>query len=292
MPVHKQSSFAAATFATIAFAIATGFASAQDEKNRDEPETRKSGYLGLSVDFVPPAVRAQTTLEDGFGLSLVFVVPGGPGHNAGLQVYDILSTFDDQRLTHPSTLRTLASSKAPGDVVRLTILRRGKAQVIPVTVGDVRDAPANLLTKSEDSHGPILDTLVELFRRGAANGGNGPQLRESPDGDLKLEWKDSINGLLTDLRKQRSNEGIRLKTLDVNLRADVSTPELNITIVSQGKEGTSWISARYKNGDTMYEGPLNKKTPPQLVEIIENTPSLHEFAKLLGNHKQDAPQRP
>ncbi|MGK0187021.1 MAG: hypothetical protein ACI9R3_002806 [Verrucomicrobiales bacterium] len=265
----------AAVFPALSFCAA--FAEEHSEQATQPPEVRQKGYLGISVDFVPSAVRAQTTLEEGFGLSVIFVVPGGPGHNAGLKRYDVLSAFGDQKLTQPDGLRTLAAAKAPGDVVQLTVFRRGQVQVFPITMGDLRDAPMNLVPKGAgaDQRGPLIDSLVELIRRGTE--GAELEFKQNEDSEMQLEMNDSISGLLSDLRKRSDKEGIRWKTVEVNHYLNISTQELDIVIASHGKMGKAWITARRKNGDAVFEGPLDKKTPRQLLEIIENTPTIQQL---------------
>ncbi|MEZ5324880.1 MAG: PDZ domain-containing protein [Verrucomicrobiales bacterium] len=224
---------------------------------KPESSAANAGYIGLSVDEVPPAVRAQTTLEDGFGLSVVFVVPGGPSDNAGVRRYDILTAFDEQRLAEPGTLKKLAAAKSPGDQVTLTVLRRGAAQEIVVTIGDVRDAPEGLIADDAQKTSAPVESLLQLF-------GFGRTSDHQPS-----DWSDSISALLGDLRKRSGTTGITLQTLGALQHVHISTSEMDIVIIDQGKDGAPWISAKGKDGENVFTGLLSRDTPPALRRIIE-----------------------
>ncbi|MDA0812365.1 MAG: PDZ domain-containing protein, partial [Verrucomicrobia bacterium] len=220
-----------------------------------ESQEPRAGYLGLSVDDVPAAVRAQTTLDDGFGLSVVFVVPGGPSDNAGLRRYDIVTAFDEQRLAEPGTLRKLAAAKAPGDEVTLKVLRRGEERQVLVTIGDLRDAPEGLVGDDAQQNRTPVDSLLELFELGG--------------GLERSDFSDSISALLNDLRKRSGKGGILRETIGNMEHLHISTSELDIVILNQGKDGPPWISAHAKDGASVFTGFLGKGTPLELRQMID-----------------------
>jgi S1-C subfamily serine protease len=64
------------------------------------------------------------------------VQPGLPGASAGLQRGDVVVKMNDQDVDSPGKLRYLAGLADPGDTIKVSVLRDGKSQVIPVKVGD------------------------------------------------------------------------------------------------------------------------------------------------------------
>lgn len=234
------------------------------------------GYLGLSVDLVPPAVRAQIVLKEGFGLSVVFVVPGGPADHAGLQIHDILTAFEQQPLTAVSrNLGLLASGRSPGERITLAILRKGSPLEIPVVLGDLRDAPVSLAPMQRAADAPIVDSLLEWFRRESEAGSASSSATGA--GKAQLPVLDAaISGLLSDLRNQRREDGIRLETLDVRQSTVITTEKVEIFITSAGRESIPWISAHDHEGKLVYAGPLGEHTPPHVRRIIKETRGTHQ----------------
>jgi hypothetical protein len=258
-PVHSAGLLLTALLLGSSGSDGLGQESAEAAKTNYAPESQeqRAGYIGLSVDDVPPAVRAQTTLDEGFGLSVVFVVPGGPSDNAGLRRYDILTAFDEQRLAESGTLRKLATAKAPGDQVTLKVLRRGEERQILVTIGDVRDAPEGLVGDDAQQNRTPVESLLELFELGRIGGLD------------RSDFSDSISALLNDLRKRSGKGGILRETIGNMEHVHISTSELDIVILNQGKDGPPWISAHAKDGASVFTGFLGKDTPLELRQMIE-----------------------
>ncbi|RMG36318.1 MAG: PDZ domain-containing protein [Gammaproteobacteria bacterium] len=101
------------------------------------PETKAGGHLGVRVGMVPPPLAAQLPAEvpRGQGLMVVEVQPDSPAAQAGLQTYDVLLSYDDQRLYAPEQLARLVASDRPGREVRLRVARAGQLKEITVTLG-------------------------------------------------------------------------------------------------------------------------------------------------------------
>ncbi len=79
----------------------------------------------LSFDFSSGAARlAAPTLED------------TPAYAAGLDRGDELLSFDDVAVSGPSRLEDAIQRRRPGEIVRLSIRRRGVVQALTLTVGD------------------------------------------------------------------------------------------------------------------------------------------------------------
>ena len=101
---------------------------------------RKVAYLGVMTREVPPELRSQLGLAEGFGLLVDGVMPDSPATAAGIKEHDILVRFEDQRLVNIEQLMALVRSKRKGDSVSLTVITGGKETQVTVTLSE-RDAP-------------------------------------------------------------------------------------------------------------------------------------------------------
>jgi len=93
-------------------------------------------YIGVLTREVPPELRSQFSLPEGFGLLVEEVMPDSPAQHAGLKVYDLLVKFEDQQLVSMEQLMLLVRVKKKGDVVNLTVISGGKESQVPVTFGE------------------------------------------------------------------------------------------------------------------------------------------------------------
>ena len=95
-------------------------------------------YLGVSIAPVPQALRAQLgdLLPTDQGLLVRQVMPGSPADKAGMQSFDILLTFGDQKLFAPRQLVQLVRGSNDGEKVTLQVIRGGATIPVEVTVGE------------------------------------------------------------------------------------------------------------------------------------------------------------
>jgi hypothetical protein len=113
-----------------------------------QPEVTR-GYLGVTIDRLPDSIRAQlpTTIPQDQGILVEQVMIGSPAEKAGLQPYDILLSFNDQKLFSPEQLTKLVSSDTSGQPVTLTIVRGGNISTLAVTLGQ-SSSPESIFQRS------------------------------------------------------------------------------------------------------------------------------------------------
>jgi len=107
-------------------------------------------YLGVSSQALYPQLAAKLGLDTKFGGLIAEVVPGGPAAKAGLKggsgklqfqaaEYrtggDVILSFNGRPVISPEDLARDTSAYAPGQKVRLTILRDGQRREVEVTLG-------------------------------------------------------------------------------------------------------------------------------------------------------------
>ncbi len=93
-------------------------------------------YLGVVTAPLDPAVSEHLGLPDGVGLAVLDVAEDGVVKDL-LHPRDILHKLDDQLLTSPDHLAVLVRAKKPGDEVAVSVFRKGKAETLKVTLGEV-----------------------------------------------------------------------------------------------------------------------------------------------------------
>lgn len=124
------------------FAVSAGISSAAEPPKGPEPKACPVvtcqpcpvTYLGVAAMPAGPALTRQIGLPHGVGLMIEGVVPDSPAGKAGISQYDVLEKLDDQILIDPHQFRTLVWMHKPGDQVKLTFHRGGKAQTASVTL--------------------------------------------------------------------------------------------------------------------------------------------------------------
>ena len=128
------------------------------------------GYLGVTINRLPDPVRAQ--LPDSIpreqGILVDQVMKGSPAEKAGLQPFDILLQYNDQKLFSPEQLTRLVGSDTGKQPVKLTLVRGGKVSTLDVTIGET-----SLRESANPGSGPESYPLHRYHPR--HNGKPGPQ---------------------------------------------------------------------------------------------------------------------
>lgn len=90
------------------------------------------GWVGLFLQPLDQSVAERLGYDGKGGLLVVGGYRTGPAAQAGMQVYDIITTVNDQSNPDLSALRNMLAESHPGDTLRLGIWRQGhevKAEV-------------------------------------------------------------------------------------------------------------------------------------------------------------------
>ena len=126
-----------------------------DHKQRGpQPEMKPTAYIGVMTRGVPPEVRAQTGLGEGFGLLVEEVMPDSPAQKAGLQQHDVLVLLGDQKLVNQEQLSTLVRAEKKDADLAFTLKRAGTEQKITIKVGE-RLMPVAMHDRGRDGFEPF-----------------------------------------------------------------------------------------------------------------------------------------
>ena len=119
-----------------------------------QPEMKPTAYIGVMTRGVPPEVRAQTGLAEGFGLLVEEVMPDSPAQKAGLQQHDVLILLGDQKLINQEQLSTLVRAEKKDTDLAFTIKRSGAEQKVTIKVGE-RLMPVAMNDRGRDGFEPF-----------------------------------------------------------------------------------------------------------------------------------------
>lgn len=115
------------------------------EKSNQEkaPRSERSGkrtWLGISTHPIDPSLGEHLELPAGFGIQVIEVMTDSPAGQAGLRRNDILLRFEDQRLISPEHLSLLVRTKKSGEIVAITLIRKGAEQTVEVPLGEADES--------------------------------------------------------------------------------------------------------------------------------------------------------
>ncbi|MCB1849966.1 MAG: PDZ domain-containing protein [Gammaproteobacteria bacterium] len=184
-----------------------------------------AGYLGVVLGPVPGAMHAQlaSILPAGQGVMIRHVAADSPAAKAGLNPYDILLTYGDQKLFSAEQLSQLVKSDNPNRSVAIKLVRNGVMENVNVTLGEAKsevteEAPAQL---------PWMPMWHRYTHPMAPLGGPTPEtsadnwetfdslsLEKRQDGSYqaKIQYRD-VNGKLVSQQFIGSREEIRQQVL-------------------------------------------------------------------------------
>jgi membrane-associated protease RseP (regulator of RpoE activity) len=102
-------------------------------------------FLGVHTEDVTRENAGRFQLSGGpRGVGVSEIVEGGPAAKAGLQKNDVIVRFDSEQVTSAAKLRRLIAEAAPGQAVRLAVLRGGAEREFVVNLGRREGALDNL----------------------------------------------------------------------------------------------------------------------------------------------------
>jgi serine protease Do len=99
------------------------------------------GHIGIGIADVTPE-NAKFFDNSTTGGVVTQVEPDSPGAKAGLQIGDVVTEIDGQKVTDAGELQVMVGQKQPGSKITLQVLRDGKSMTIPVTLEELGNRTA------------------------------------------------------------------------------------------------------------------------------------------------------
>jgi serine protease Do len=92
------------------------------------------GHIGIGIADVTPENAKFFGDTAAMGGVVTQVEPDSPGSKAGLEIGDVITEVDGQKINDAGELQVMIGQKQPGTKVDLTVLRDGESMHLPVTL--------------------------------------------------------------------------------------------------------------------------------------------------------------
>lgn len=151
-------------FMGLSFAIPISVAMNVADQLRTEGHVSR-GWLGVVIQPVSKDLAESFGLDDTTGALVSDVSDDSPAKKAGLQAGDVIISADGNKIEDSTTLPRLIGKVAPGDDVKLKVMRGGDERNIDVTVGDWPEnlqADGSQSSPSADDQGKLGIAISDL----------------------------------------------------------------------------------------------------------------------------------
>ncbi|GHB08259.1 DegQ family serine endoprotease [Salinicola rhizosphaerae] len=151
-------------FMGLSFAIPISVAMNVADQLRTEGHVSR-GWLGVVIQPVSKDLAESFGLDDTAGALVSDVSDDSPAKKAGLQAGDVIISADGNKIEDSTTLPRLIGKVAPGDDVKLKVMRGGDERSIDVTVGDWPEnlqADGSPSSPSADDQGKLGIAISDL----------------------------------------------------------------------------------------------------------------------------------
>lgn len=124
--------------AGIGFAIPINMAMNIVEDLLDDGSVQR-GFLGVQIADVDMAMAERLGFKEPGGAVVMMVGAGSPAEKAGLQLEDVITSINGQKVTSSSRLRLIVSSTRPGTAIPIEVLRNGQHMTVTATLETLSD---------------------------------------------------------------------------------------------------------------------------------------------------------
>jgi serine protease Do len=97
-------------------------------------QATESGFLGVNLGRISPQMARQLGLRTTRGALVMGVVPKSPAERAGIQVGDVITSWDDHEIDDRNLLILLIARTKVGTTVPVTVNRNGETIKLDVAV--------------------------------------------------------------------------------------------------------------------------------------------------------------
>jgi serine protease Do len=138
------------------------------------------GVMGVSISDVTPENAKFFDMKNATGALVSDVSAGSPADKAGIKTGDIITELDGTTVNDAGELQVRVGQKAPGETIRMGLLRDGKPVTVAITLESIKSVTGR--TPAEGPHGKM--------RWGLGLGELTPPLRE------QLQLPENVQGVV------------------------------------------------------------------------------------------------
>ncbi|MGC1450329.1 MAG: Do family serine endopeptidase [Candidatus Sulfotelmatobacter sp.] len=113
------------------------------------------GHIGIGIADVTPENAKFFDESNATGGVVTQVEPDSPGAKAGLQIGDVITEIDGQKVSDAGELQVLVGQKQPGSKIMLKVLRDGKSMSVAVTLEELGSRKEEGEGASGEDHGKM-----------------------------------------------------------------------------------------------------------------------------------------
>ncbi len=106
--------------------------------------------LGVQFVMLDPSVAKEHNVTETVGALVTQVMPQSPAEKAGLKINDVVTSVNGDTVNGEHNLRDLLATHAPGDSIKLDVVRDGKTSQLDVTLDQM---PASGMFQFPDQGG-------------------------------------------------------------------------------------------------------------------------------------------
>ncbi|KQM86953.1 protease [Sphingomonas sp. Leaf23] len=197
------------------------------------------GYLGLTQQEISADIAAALNITKDRGALVNGVSPGEPAARAGIRPGDVIIAVNGKEITPQQSLTYLVGNEAPGSRVTLDVLRDGKRQQIPVTLG-TRPSNDQLAAQSQQFDPDSAPTTPRASTNLAATAGLVVQPL-TPAIARQLRLDSTIRGVVVadvDPNSDAATKGLRRGIVIQSVNRQTVTNEAELTrVIQQARAG-------------------------------------------------------
>ncbi len=118
------------------------------------------GWMGVMVQRVTQDIAESIGLDQTRGALVSEVVKDGPAARAGIKVGDLIIELNGKQIKDANDLPILVARTAPGEKIRVKILRDKRELTIPVQVENLEDEEVNVAAQEKDHLGLTVQKIT------------------------------------------------------------------------------------------------------------------------------------
>lgn len=124
------------------------------------------GFLGVQMRDLDPEIRAVLQYDGDYGSVVIGVSPGSPAQAAGLQPWDVVQTFNGEKIRSANQLFTLVQGTRVGKTATLGVWRKGSPLELKADIAESGISSGAKLPETTATQGRTRDPEEVLLALG------------------------------------------------------------------------------------------------------------------------------